>query len=78
MRNGKKVLKKKVPENFIETHSIGTRFNGEYTQMCARDINDALKEYRVADTFCILAITNIDLYPSEEWNFVFGLADMDS
>ena len=47
-------------------------------QMCARDVNEALKEYRIADTFCILAITNIDLYPSEEWNFVFGLADMDS
>ena len=46
--------------------------------MCARDVNDALKEYRIADTFCILAITNIDLYPKEEWNFVFGLANMDS
>ena len=32
----------------------------------------------MADTFCILAITNQDLYPRDEWNFVFGLADMDT
>lgn len=37
-----------------------------------------MKEYKVDDTFCILAITNQDLYPSEEWNFVCGLADGDT
>ena len=54
------------------------RQNGGHLQLNAREINSALKEYRINDTFCTLAITNIDLYPSEEWNFVFGLADMDS
>ena len=49
-----------------------------YFQLNAAEVNNALKEYRVADTFCILAVTNQDLYPREEWNFVFGLADMDS
>lgn len=46
--------------------------------MNAAEINQALKDYRVNNTFCILAITNVDLYPSEEGNFVFGLADMSS
>ena len=29
------------------------------------------------DTYCILAVTNNDLYPRDSWNFVFGLADME-
>ena len=27
------------------------------------------------DAFCVAAITMCDLYPKEEWNFVFGLAN---
>ena len=43
-------------------------------QLNASEIIQALKQYKVRDTFCILAVSNHDLYPSEEWNFVFGLA----
>ena len=56
--NGKNIVKKTAPENFVETHSIQTRENDGYYQLNATDINVALKEYKVADTFCILAITN--------------------
>mmetsp|Transcript_39644 Transcript_39644/g.51954 ORF Transcript_39644/g.51954 Transcript_39644/m.51954 type:complete len:364 (+) Transcript_39644:43-1134(+) len=74
MRNGKRIVKKRVPQDFIAHHKITTRDNGGYFQINATDIIQALKEYRVNDTYCILAVTNTDLYPREEWNFVFGLA----
>ena len=35
----------------------------------------ALKEYRQNKTFCQIALTNVDLYPQDEWNFVYGLAN---
>ena len=37
---------------------------------------NALKDFKVKDTYCILAVTNNDLYPRDSWNFVFGMADM--
>lgn len=44
--------------------------------MNAWDIIRGIKEFKVKDTYCILAVTNNDLYPRDSWNFVFGLADM--
>lgn len=71
------MTKKIFPEDFIAAHSIMTREYMGYFQLNATEISSALKEYRVADTFCILAVTNIDLYLREESDFVYGLADMD-
>ena len=28
------------------------------------------------DAICVIAITKIDLYPSDEWNFVFGIGSL--
>ena len=72
------MTKKIFPTDFVAAHNITTRSHMGYFQLNAAEVNNALKEYRVADTFCILAVTNQDLYPRVEWNFVFGLADMDS
>ena len=47
-------------------------------QYNATEINAALEQYKNRDTFCILAVTNQDLYPQEGWNFVFGLANLNS
>ena len=57
-------------------HGISSRLNmGLMTfQLHAGEILDALKQYKVNDAFCILAVTNWDLYPRPAWNFVFGLA----
>lgn len=33
-----------------------------------------LKNYKPEDAFCMLAVTNVDLYPRDSWNFVYGLA----
>ena len=72
-RNGKVTVKHTFPANFLEAHNITRRENCG-TQLHAGEILQALKLYKVRDTFCTLAITNTDLYPRDEWNFVFGLA----
>ena len=51
------------------------RENCGMLQLNASEILQALKLYKVRDTFCILAVSNTDLYPRDEWNFVFGLAE---
>ncbi len=64
-----------LPEDFVATHNITKRENmGE--QMHAGEILKALEGYKAKDCFCILAMTNIDIYPRDEWNYVFGLASL--
>ena len=75
-RDGKALTTKNVPTDFLKAHKIDNRVNGGYVQYNASDINTALKEYKARDTFCILGITNQDLYPYDSWNFVFGLANL--
>ena len=48
------------------------------TQFNAGDILLAINKSTSKSAFCTLAVTNRDLYPPEEGNFVFGLADMHS
>ena len=67
---------KKIPSDFVKHHKITVRENSYGPQMNATEINEALREYRMSNTFCTLAVTNTDLYPREEWNFVFGLANL--
>lgn len=44
-------------------------------QWHAAEVLDALARSAVPrDAFCTLAVTMCDLYPREEWNFVYGLA----
>ena len=45
-------------------------------QVRAGDVLDLLRERVPVDAFCVLAITMEDLYPSDSWNFVFGLASL--
>ena len=74
-RGGAKRVKK-VPQDFLKHHKITNRENFYGTQLHGAEINSALAEYKQSSTFCILAATNTDLYPKEEWNFVYGLANM--
>lgn len=84
VRPGQQVFSQKVgtktqtmtlPEDFVATHSITMRENIG-PQMHAGEILKALEPYRAKDCFCILAVTNVDIYPKEEWNYVFGLASL--
>ena len=73
-----KPIVKKTPMDFYEYHKITKRSNMGIMQYNASEINTALEQYKNRDTFCILAVTNLDLYPQEAWNFVFGLANLNS
>ena len=53
---------KKVPKDFVKQHEIHIA-KGDYGPiMNAGSINSALKEYKMSDTFCILGVTNVDIY----------------
>jgi len=45
-------------------------------QLLSTDILGWLQERVPNDAYCLLAVTMVDLYPSENWNFVFGQADL--
>ena len=76
MKTGK-IGVKKVPKNFLKHHKITMRDNNGIMQANASDINKALSDYKIGKCFCILGVTNVDLYPRDEWNFVYGLAHTD-
>ena len=50
---------------------IGRRMN-EGPQVNASDILEFLKTVRPNDAFCIAGVTFCDIYPGDEWNYVFG------
>ena len=70
--------KEVVPKDFLKSKQISHRENSFGTQFHAGEIIKAIIPYRTKDTYCVLAITNMDLYPRDEWNFVFGLASLDN
>ena len=45
-------------------------------QLNARDIIEYLKQKRKANSLCTVAVTLVDLYPKDSWNYVFGLASL--
>lgn len=53
---------------------VPDRLNDDIYQVHAANILDKLDENVPKDAFCVAGITMCDLYPKEEWNFVFGLA----
>ena len=55
-------------------HSITRREREGLTQFKCDDIIEALEDYRMPDTYCILAMTNQDLYPDEDWEYTVGSA----
>lgn len=57
---------------------VSTRIN-EFTgklQLHAGRILAELRSRRPADGFCLVAVTLEDLYPRNDWNYVFGLASL--
>ncbi|XP_078610237.1 archaemetzincin-2-like isoform X2 [Branchiostoma floridae x Branchiostoma japonicum] len=55
-----------------------TRIN-EHTkqwQLLSKDILDYLVSKKPRDAICLVAVTMLDLYPSDSWNFVFGQASL--
>ena len=54
-------------------HSVTNRL-----QFLVTDILEHIERGRPRDAYCVAAITNADLYPSPEWNFVLGHASLTS
>ena len=70
---------KKIPEDFVKAHNITERenvFSSYGKQMKTTEIINALKEYKMSDTYAICALTAVDLYPKDDWNFVYGSASL--
>lgn len=62
----------------ILEEGVESRIN-EYTekkQYNARQILQKLKSSLKSDAFCLIGIAFTDLYPKDEWNFVFGIASI--
>lgn len=82
---GKVSVKAELPNDFAATHSITAREYQGVSQLNATEINKAMRQYKVDDTFCVVGMsTDLDLYPCddehvlENMQYVYGLADPDS
>jgi predicted Zn-dependent protease len=64
----------RVPKNFIEDMGVSQRTTMSVLQYNASEINVALKMLKPKDAFCIIAVTNVDLYPQDDWQYCFGQA----
>jgi archaemetzincin len=55
---------------------ITSRIRSGARQLLTSDILTWLQTRLPKDAYCILAITMADLYPADDWNFVFGQASL--
>ena len=53
---------------------ITNRDRGTFIQYLASEILDEAIKWIPDDAYCMICVTNYDLYPKKEWNFVYGLA----
>lgn len=60
--------------NFVGKVTDRLHVNDNIYQAHAGDILNRLDEKVPKDAFCVAGITMCDIYPKEEWNFVFGLS----
>ncbi len=58
----------------LEELDVEQRTHDGRLQLQAKQILERLRERKPEDAFALAAITMTDLYPDEEWNFVFGYA----
>lgn len=63
------MLPKVKPFNIARITS--RQFQGS-TQLCSKDILLYLRDTKPPGSLCYLAVTHLDLFPDDEWNFVFG------
>jgi len=70
------VEQKVVIHNGFNKRKIECRMNPNL-QILTGDVIDCLKLDISKDSYCLMGITTIDLYPSKKWNFVYGIAHPD-
>ncbi len=72
-----------TPAKVIETSALGdekplsrTNKHTKKLQLKTPDILAILAKRLPDDAFCVMAFTMIDLYPDDDWNYVFGQASL--
>lgn len=60
----------------IDAKDLGQRHHQGHLQWNATDINEALRERLPSNAYCCIGVTQVDLFPEPEWNFVFGQANL--
>lgn len=63
-----------MPEIASRLGDVRTRSTDTGRQLNASDLLDGLEPLVPDDAYCVLALTQADLYPSDDYNYVFGLA----
>lgn len=67
---------KVMPAIELERTRARTRDNGGVRQVLAPDLLDHLKGRLPLDGYSLIGLTATDLYPDDDWNFVFGMATL--
>jgi archaemetzincin len=65
-----------LPPISVEATGATTRVHHGHTQLLASDITDFLKTEIRGNAYCLIGLTALDLYPQDDWNFVFGQASL--
>jgi archaemetzincin len=65
----------RLPPLDLPTLAVDARGHEGRIQLHAKQILERLREQKPDDAFALAAVTMFDLYPDEDWNFVFGFAD---
>lgn len=63
-----------VPDNVVPDYARRTRADGAEQLLAPYFIDTLLRRNLPKDAVALMAMTQKDLYPKPEWNFVFGLA----
>jgi archaemetzincin len=65
-----------LPPISAEATGATTRVHGGHTQLLAPDVSNYLKAELPGNAYCLIGLTALDLYPKDDWNFVFGQASL--
>lgn len=64
------------PTSIADSEIPSRIHRGGQTQLLSTGVLTWLKDRVPNDAYCLLAVTMTDLYPAEDWNFVFGQASL--
>lgn len=67
-----------LPVRPLHELNMPSRVHGGHRQLHAVAVLDALQAEVPRDAYCLIAVTLEDLYPSDDFNYVFGLARLKS
>lgn len=63
-----------LPPLDVAELGVGSRQRDGHRQLHAGEVLDRLQTMLPYDAYCLIAVTLEDLYPTEDYNYVFGLA----